>query len=69
MGVWGCRIVTAVWDSLRPSAGFEPRQVIDLTVRAGDKLTLTVEEAAERLGRQKFDVRAAQFFATGVTDG
>jgi excisionase family DNA binding protein len=28
----------------------EPRDVIDLTVRADDRLLLTVEEAADRLG-------------------
>lgn len=38
-------------DAARPPARrVDTRQVIDLTVRADDRLLLSVEEAAERLG-------------------
>ena len=37
--------------SIRPNGDIdEPRDVIDLTVRADSRLLLTVEEAADRLG-------------------
>ena len=33
----------------RRGAGSSPRQVVDVTLRASDRMLLTVEEAAERL--------------------
>ena len=44
------QLLTPAVPARRPARRIEPREVIDLTVRADNRLLLTVDEAAERLG-------------------
>lgn len=44
------QLLTPAVQARRPARRIEPREVIDLTVQADNRLLLTVDEAAERLG-------------------
>ena len=44
------QLLTPPAPARRPKRHIEPREVIELTVRADNRLLLSVEEAAERLG-------------------